>query len=266
MVYWSGDYNRCLAQNKLTSVSSPITQTEAVRQSLIQLGGVATLGALYRTAPQVEGSSWSGTKTPFASIRRIVQTSDLFWCVRPGTWALKSEEERLRAQLQLPFDNAPIAKIDKFNHSYYQGLLLEWGLFEGRQTSVPAQDKNRLFLNVPLHELATFTTPPTFTFPHLMKYASTIDVGWYNERGFPRAFFEVEHSTDISNSLGKFMEFQDFTTKFVIVADSLRRKEWEAKMNRTAFAPLKDRVQFLSYKSLADSHANAAQKSSLQSF
>lgn len=221
---------------------------------------------LYQTAPHIKGSNWDGAKTPFASIQRIVQALPLFWCVRPGAWALKSGEERLRARIELPRDDAPPIATEKFDHAYYQGLLLEWGRFEGRQITVPAQDRNRLFLHVPLHEIATLGKSPTFTFSHLMKHASTINVGCYNERGFPRAFFEVEHSTDISNSLSKFMEFQDFHTRRVIVVSELRRQEWRGKMGRAAFAPLRERVEFLSYDALGQTYANAAQKVTLPSF
>lgn len=247
-------------------MASRVSQIEAVRLALEAAGGVATLGNLYQTAPYIEGSQWEGTKTPFASIRRIVQTSGLFWRVRPGLWALKSEEEHLRAQLDLPLEQVSSEKTEEFDHAYYQGLLLEWGRFEKRQTTVPAQDKNRLLLRTPLRQLATLPQPPAFTFEGLMKRARTIDVGWYNERDFPRSFFEVEHSTDISNSLGKFIEFQDFRTRFVIVADELRRKEWQAKMNHTAFKPLGGRVEFLSYDDLAKCHSNAAQREALPSF
>ena len=239
---------------------SALSQTEAVRRALEAAGGMATLADLYRTAPRIEGSQWN-TKTPFASIQRIVQLSDLFFRVRPGLWALESQRAALQNQLSLsPRDRAP-AKTEAFDHGYYQGLLLEWGRFEGCLTTVPAQDKNRRFLGKPLLEVADASEPPSFTFEDLLRRARTIDVGWYNERRFPRAFFEVEHSTDILNSLGKFVEFQDLRARFFIVADELRRAEWNDKMNRAAFAALKGRVEFLSYESLAKQHALAAEKS-----
>ncbi len=226
-------------------------------------GGLATLGLLYARAPHVAGSNWQSTQTPFASIRRIVQTSNRFWRVRPGLWALRSEEARVRAQLELPFD-APPEATETFDHAYYQGLLLELGRFDGWKTTVPAQDKNRAFLGAKLRELATLEAPPPFTFDRLMRHAKTIDVGWYNEREFPQSFFEVEHSTDIQNSLLKFLEFQDLRAEFVIVADELRRSEWSDKLGRVAFAPLRNRVSFLPYETLAKRHALAAQKAALE--
>lgn len=35
----------------------------------------------------------------------------------------------------------------------------------------------------------------------------------------PHSFFEIEHSTDIQNSLLKFNDLQDFYVRMVIVAD-----------------------------------------------
>ena len=249
-------------------MSETISQHEAVRRALERAGGLATLGYLNHAALREVGSDWSGTKTPFASIRRIVQVyPELFWRVRPGLWALKSCEAELRAQFQLPLEDAatpPVrAATEAFDHGYYQGLLLQLGQFCNFATTVPAQDGNRRFLRTPLRELATLPAPPAFTFEKLMRHAKTIDVAWYNEREFPDSFFEVEHSTDIQNSLLKFLEFQDLRTRFIIVADEVRRREYDDKLNRAAFAPLRARVEFLSYESLAQKHALAAQNATL---
>lgn len=47
-------------------------QYEAVIETLDKLGGVATLGELNREVFKITDCEWK-TKTPFASIRRIVQ-------------------------------------------------------------------------------------------------------------------------------------------------------------------------------------------------
>lgn len=48
-------------------------QYEAVIQTMEHLGGVATLGQLNQEVFKIKDCIWK-TKTPFASIRRIVQT------------------------------------------------------------------------------------------------------------------------------------------------------------------------------------------------
>lgn len=70
----------------------------------------------------------------------------------------------------------------------------------------------------------------------------------------PNYFYEIEHSTDIQNSLLKFTELQDFNSKFTIVADNVRKREFEAKLSQIAFDCIRSRVEFLSYEDLADYH------------
>ena len=91
------------------------------------------------------------------------------------------------------------------------------------------------------------TTLPLFTYDNILRKAKTVDVIWFNERNMPQAFYEVEHTTDIKNSLSKFYELQDLFAKFFIVADVCRKKEFEDKLNVSMFSPLQKRVEFLEY-------------------
>ena len=79
----------------------------------------------------------------------------------------------------------------------------------------------------------------------------------------PHSFFEVEHSTDIQNSLLKFCDLQDFNSRMVIVADDVRRKEYDKKLGETAFKELKDnnRVDFLSYDDLGKQYERLVEDS-----
>lgn len=233
-------------------------QHEAVIKAMKENGGYATLGHLYRTATKIPGSSW-GTKTPFASIRRIVQVyPEYFFKIRPGLWALTSEKERVLGVFNLSGKPTP-EKVEQFNHSYYQGLLLQIGNFKKFETFVPNQDKNKSFLEGKLSDISTLKVFPDFTYDRLLTRAKTVDVTWFNERGFPHAFFEVEHSTDIRNSLQKFVQFQDFRVKFRIVADEARRKEYERWREDINFSPIKSEVEFLNYENLSAWHTKTAE-------
>jgi hypothetical protein len=68
----------------------------------------------------------------------------------------------------------------------------------------------------------------------------------------PHSFFEVEHSTDIQNSLLKFNDLQDFYSRMVIVADNRRREEFLNKIKYSSFKDLtkNKRVSFLDYETL----------------
>ncbi len=99
-------------------------------------------------------------------------------------------------------------------------------------------------------EMSTLKHIPSFTFDDIVQRSSTIDVIWFNKRQLPNSFFEVEHSTDIQNSLLKYYDLRDFYARMVIVADSRRMSEFNKKLGFDAFSAIKDRVKFLSYESL----------------
>jgi hypothetical protein len=237
-------------------------QHEAVIQAMREGGGYATLGQLYRTATRVHGSQW-GTKTPFASIRRIVQEHKEFFKIRPGLWALTSAREAVLSKLALDV-KADARNPEEFNHSYYQGLLVEIGNLKDYETFVPHQDKNRPFLERRLSDVATLKEFYSFTYDSLLRRARTVDVSWFNNRKFPKAFFEVEHSTDMRNSLLKFTDFEDFRINFYIVADEARRREFQDKVSSATFSSVREQIKFLDYEKLAEMHSKLSASISVE--
>lgn len=220
------------------------SQTQQVITALRQNGGYATFAQLNQL---VDVSQWK-TKTPYASIRRIVQQCHEIFKIRPGLWALTENRATVLAKLGLnPGDKK---SETMFSHAYYQGIIAVIGRHQGFQTYVPPQDKNRRAIaDTLLKDLAMTTRIPPFSYPGITKRAATVDVVWLNDRGMPDSFFEVEHTTDIKNSLVKFMDLRDFFARFIIVADKSRKLQFDDVLNRSAFAELlKDkRVQFIPY-------------------
>jgi hypothetical protein len=230
-------------------------QHEAVILAMQQNGGYATLGQLYQAVPKIPDCEWK-TKTPFASIRRIVQTHDEFFKVRPGLWALSAESEKV---LRLFGDAQAAAKEREYSHSFFQGLVVEIGNLKGFETFVPSQDKNRPYGQARLGDVATASQFHEFTYPTVLRRAQTIDVTWFNSRRFPDSFFEVEHSTDIYNSLLKFLEFQDFRVNLYIVADNQRRAEFDDKLTSVAFVAIRQSVRFWTYDLVSELHGKIAE-------
>jgi len=222
-----------------------LKQYEAVIQTLEKLGGQATLAELYVEAVKITDCTW-GTKTPFASIRRIVQTRKEIFRVRPGLWALQSYKK----QLGLSEHERKSEKEVEQNHSFYQGMLVVIGNLRGLSTFVPNQDKNKIFVKEHLGELRTLQEIPKFSHDFLVKKSSTIDVIWFNNNQMPDSFFEVEYSTDMQNSLLKFFDLQDFNARMVIVSHESRRNELKSKLEFNALRDLKKRVNFLEYNML----------------
>ena len=133
-------------------------QYEAVIQTLERLGGQATLAELYREVMKVEDCKWE-TKTPFASIRRIVQVRPEIVKIRPGLWALRSYQDQLDLTAQEDKVQLAVEELTQ-NHAYYQGLLVVIGNLRGFGTFIPNQDKNHRFVNKPLGELRSLQVLP----------------------------------------------------------------------------------------------------------
>ena len=218
-----------------------MSQEKQVIEAMRKEGGFATFKRLNEI---IDFSMWA-TKTPEASVRRIVQKSKGIFKIRPGLWALEEMRDIVLSKLNLEMGDK--RSEEQFSHGYYQGMLIEIGKYEHMTTYVPAQDKKRLFLGKCLGEISDTLELPHFTHSDILRKARTIDVIWFNERKMPQAFYEVEHTTDIKNSLSKFYELQDLFAKFYIVADARRKKEFVDKMSVSMFAPLQHRVAFLDY-------------------
>ncbi|NOT46725.1 MAG: hypothetical protein HOP17_03100 [Acidobacteria bacterium] len=233
-----------------------MSQHQQVIDVMDENGGYATLGFLYR---EVDVAKWA-TRTPFKTINRIVQDDRFFFRIKPGLWALKSRRNEVLEFLEI--EKAGAKQLETFNHSYFQGLLVEVGNMKGFQTFVPNQDKNKSFLGKKLGEVSTLETIHQFTYEVLVKRAKTVDAIWFNQRNMPTAFFEVEHSTDIFNSLIKFSDLSDFYSTFCIVADIARRREFDQKISSQVFSPIKNRISFMSYDQLSAVHSNTYKLSS----
>lgn len=66
----------------------------------------------------------------------------------------------------------------------------------------------------------------------------------------PCAFYEVEHTTDMKNSLNKFYELQDFRADFYIVAAKERKQQFYDIINSSIYIPIRALVKFVDYDAL----------------
>ncbi len=240
-------------------------QYEAVIKVMEENRGFATLGFLNQHVLQIEDCEWK-TKTPFASIRRIVQDKRFFFRIKPGQWALNSYKSRLPEYVLELNKVQDVDKTEELDHTYYQGLLVEIGNIKNYATFIPNQDKNRIYLGKRLTELTFIKSFYDFSYETFVSRAKTIDVSWFNNRKMPAGFFEVEHKTDIQNSLLKFVDLQDFNTEFVIVANKNRKDYFIKKIKLTAFESIKNRVKFLTYENLSQWHAKSFEVYSIDNY
>lgn len=221
-----------------------MTQKDQVIEAMRMNGGYATFQQLNQL---VDVSTWK-TNTPAASIRRIVQDYKEFFKIKPGLWALMDSKESVLKKFDIQQNNKESEDI--FTHSYYQGLIVELGNMRNFKTYVPNQDKNRKFLEKRLSDITTEPKLPDFTYENIASRAKTVDVIWFNERNMPKRFYEVEHSTDIRNSLDKFYELQDFRADFYIIADESRHRQFDLIMERSIYREIMSYVKFFNYDNL----------------
>lgn len=224
------------------------TQVDDIIETMQKNGGYATLAYLNQN---VNTTTWK-TKTPFESIRCYLQRGSEFFKIQPGLWALVDFKDTVLKKFDIKENEKE--QVEIFTHSYYQGLITEIGNMKHFITFIPSQDKNRMFLDKKLGDISTMKEMPIFTYDKIVKRAKTIDTVWFNERELPKAFYEVEHSTNIINSLNKFFELQDFRSDFFIVANSKRKKEFDDKINQTIYNPIKTLVKFVDYESVSNQH------------
>lgn len=227
-----------------------MTQTQQVINVMRNLGGFATFGQLNSS---IDFSSWK-TKTPEANVRRIVQESSAFFRIQPGLWALVDCKAKVFNSLNLDTNTNIEHLPENFTHSYYQGLIIEIGNIRRFETFVPSQDKNRSFLGRSLKVISSLQEIHKFTYDSILRFARMVDAVWSNERKMPQAFFEVENTTDIKNSLSKFYELQDFNANFYIVAPNYRQKKFDDDISRSQFREIRDRVLFITYEKLSTMH------------
>lgn len=230
------------------------TQTQVVIETLEKLGGVQTLGLITQEALKNPDFKFSG-KSPQANIRRIVQLSKEIYKIKPGLYSLEKFRKQNEASgiIIETEKNKDSKEIEEFTHGYYQGLLITIGNLKNFRTYSPNQDNTRLFLNTPLGEIRNLPEIPEFSYNEFVKRSKTVDTIWFHETKdclMPQSYFEVEHSTDIQNSLLKYADLRDFSAKKFIVADRIRKQEFEKKMKYLAFESLKDQILFLPYDEL----------------
>ena len=208
---------------------------------MLKNGKFATLSQLYHLT---DVGSWR-SKTPFASIRRIVQTNDDFFKIEPGLWGLSEFKDEILARLNAPKSKNGSQNLNEWSHSYYQGIIAQIGNLRHFQTYVPPQDKNRLFVDKKLGEVTTLDQIYKFSFENIVARAKNVD---------------VEHSTDFKNSLNKFYELQDFNAKMFIVADKNRRAQFNDIIAASIYRTIAPSVRFADYESIVKQYEIASVK------
>lgn len=231
-----------------------MTYSDAIEQVMLHNGYFAPLKLIYREIWNYKNRNDVSGKTPDMTIQERVQRDKRFTRIGLGVYALTDYLDKL------PKSEIPATKQTEKErkHAAIQGMLLEIGNHQKDISDTYTNDKKWIFENKTLGSLATVQKVPLFTFQNIIDDSVTFaDVIWFNERHFPQVIFEVEHSTDFRGAFVKFMELQDFQTRFYCVADNNRREKFEKEKNKSAFSAINSRVQFLTYDQVENDYEKA---------
>ena len=231
-----------------------MTYSEAIEQVMLKNGYFAPLKLIYKEIWNYKDKSEIVGKTPDMTIQERVQRDKRFTRIGLGVYALTDYIDRL-PKTEIP--KTKQAEKER-KHARIQGMLLEIGNHQKDISDTYTNDKKWIFENKTLGSLATIQKVPLFTFQNIIEDSiSFVDVIWFNQRQFPQVIFEVEHSTDFRDAFIKFMELQDFQTRFYCVSDICRREKFEKEKSKAAFSAINNRVNFLTYEQVENDYEKA---------
>ena len=221
---------------------------------MLKNGYFAPLKLIYKEIWNYKDKSEIVGKTPDMTIQERVQRDKRFTRIGLGVYALTDYIDRL-PKTEIP--KTKQAEKER-KHARIQGMLLEIGNHQKDISDTYTNDKKWIFENKTLGSLATIQKVPLFTFQNIIDDSiSFVDVIWFNQRQFPQVIFEVEHSTDFRDAFIKFMELQDFQTRFYCVSDICRREKFEKEKSKAAFSAINNRVNFLTYEQVENDYEKA---------
>jgi len=231
-----------------------ITYSNAIEKIMINNGYFAPLKLIYKEIWNFKNKSLIKGKTPNLTIQERVQRDKRFTKIGLGVYALTEYLDKLPKSIEPKNEK----EIQENKHAKIQGMLLEIGNLDDNIADTYSNNKKWIFNNKTLESLSTIKKLPPFTYERIINDSVAFaDVIWFNKRGFPLVIFEVEHSTDFRDALIKFMELQDFQTRFYCVSNEEREKKFEKEKKKSSFSPIIHRVNFLSYNQIQNDYERA---------
>jgi len=229
--------------------------------------GVASLKFLYEQAPHYKDLPHGDWKKTLRGVLYREVNRGRFKKIGLGVYALSSYEDETSAY-SYALKNKPVneyLKDIKDYHSTIEGMLLEIGNYFEYTTYT--SDLNKSFDGKKLNELCGITTIPNFTYPELKSLISKSDTIWFTKTRllFPKHIFEVELTTNFTNSMLKMYQLLNFDARFILVAPEKRKNIFAERINREPFAQEKNRFYYRSFEDVVKLYFNSVEHYELKS-
>jgi len=155
-------------------------------------------------------------------------------------------------------------KSNRDLHSSVEGMLIELGNFFDFKTYTC--DINKSFDNKKLKDLIDYSPMPEFTYKEITDIISKSDVIWFskNKFAFPKYIFEVEASTDFTNSMHKMYQLIDFDSRFYLIAPHSRKQTFLNRIGREPFNSIKGKFTFHSFEEVAELYFKSIEQNELK--
>lgn len=240
---------------------------DLIEQIIVQNNGLASIQLLYKSAGflrQLPAGDWQ--KTLRGVLYREVNRGR-FKKVGLGVYALSSYKIDKSAYSYV-LQNKNIheyLKNKKDYHSTIEGMLIELGNYFDYITYTG--DLNKSFDGKKLSSICQINEVPGFTYPELKKSISKSDTIWFGKSRllFPKAIFEVEATTDFTNSMLKMYQLLDFNTNLVLVAAQNKENMFIDRLTKEPFVKVKDKFSFRSFESVTKLYFTSVEHYELKS-
>lgn len=240
---------------------------DLIEKLMIDNGGSASLAFLYENAhryKKLPGGDWQ--KTLRGVLYRDVKKGR-FIKVGLGVYAVPdfSTQNSAYSTAIKEGDSQDFITRSQDPHSTIEGMLIELGNFYDFLTYTC--DKNKTFDGKSLSSIERLQKIPLFTYDELIKAARRMDVIWFSKKAkhiFPKYIYEVENSTDFTNSMLKMIKLKEFDTKFVLASWEARKKIFEERMEQEPFHQIKSKFTFKSFELVSKLYFSAVEHFELE--
>jgi len=241
---------------------------DLIEKLMIDSGGLASLSFLYENAHKyrkLPTGDWQ--KTLRGVLYRDVKKGR-FIKAGLGVYALSTFSTDVKSAYSVAVGEGKsldfIAKSPE-PHSTIEGMLIELGNFYDFLTYTC--NKNRTFAGKILSSIVSLHEIPEFTYDELIKRARRIDVILFSKKPkhiFPKYIYEVEHSTDFTNSMIKMFQLKEFDARFILASWESRREIFYDRLSQEPFDQVKTKFIFRPFELIAELYFSAVRHFELQ--
>jgi len=240
---------------------------DLIERIMIDNDGVASIQHLYRNASKFrEMPTGDWQKTLRGVLYREVNR-ERFKKIGLGVYALSDYKNDAAAYSYVLQNKNPeeYLRTAKDYHSTMEGMLIELGNYFDYVTYT--SDLSKTFDGKRLEDLCQITEVPEFTYPELKNMVAKSDAVWFGKSRllFPKMIFEVEATTDFTNSMLKMYQLIHFDANFVLVASENRENIFLDRVRKEPFAQVEHKFSFRSFEAVTSLYFTSVEHYELKS-